>query len=372
MFTDIPDDVSYFYVGTEEEGFHASESVCDSDISETDSEADDDDDGDWSLDNECKNQSVYERIGNGLMISDLDLNALDDLDDSSFCIGNEERVRSAQSAFGWGFSEKCSKNAAVATSDDDDDGWFLDSECENNDANESSMIGLTMACSELNWLLDSNSNIKCVKKSSVESIRTTLTMASSEPDSIDGASFDAEIEEEFYTSENDYDENLGEVASVSSADACHDLPSVIECAHQDVDGSLMNDCLHLSEIMAEALSMMEDEDVFHKMLSVNEHQHRSVDTVIEEMLMEKLLWTLNSEPDAVEDASLHNRKEERLWSSSRIHDHGDTLKRILHHPLFISALLTNLAQGRKKRETKLSETFPSGHTTHGMEAIPDL
>ena len=55
---DISDDDLSFYIGNGEEGFYASESVYDSDISGTDSEADDDDDGDWSSDDESVNESV--------------------------------------------------------------------------------------------------------------------------------------------------------------------------------------------------------------------------------------------------------------------------------------------------------------------------
>ena len=66
---DTFDDISW-YIGEDEEGCCASDSVCDSDISQTDSEYDsDDDDDNWSFDSQC----------------------LDDSDDASFYIGGEER-----------------------------------------------------------------------------------------------------------------------------------------------------------------------------------------------------------------------------------------------------------------------------------------
>lgn len=55
---DSMDDIS-FYIG--EEDFHASESVYDSDISETDSESDEFDDGEWLFDDECEKGSPNSR-----------------------------------------------------------------------------------------------------------------------------------------------------------------------------------------------------------------------------------------------------------------------------------------------------------------------
>merc|ERR1711966_32210 len=51
---DEMDDISFF-IG--EEDFQVSESVCDSDISETDSESDEFDDGEWLLDDGCEERS---------------------------------------------------------------------------------------------------------------------------------------------------------------------------------------------------------------------------------------------------------------------------------------------------------------------------
>ena len=64
-----------FYIG--EEDFHASNSVCDSDISVTDSESGDCDDGDWLLDNESVRHYADGSIKEGLMSTKPDLGSID-------------------------------------------------------------------------------------------------------------------------------------------------------------------------------------------------------------------------------------------------------------------------------------------------------
>eukprot|EP00579_Thalassiosira_antarctica_P008087 CAMPEP_0201891532 /NCGR_PEP_ID=MMETSP0902-20130614/34642_1 /ASSEMBLY_ACC=CAM_ASM_000551 /TAXON_ID=420261 /ORGANISM="Thalassiosira antarctica, Strain CCMP982" /LENGTH=198 /DNA_ID=CAMNT_0048422763 /DNA_START=76 /DNA_END=669 /DNA_ORIENTATION=+ len=110
---DTFDDIS-LYVGDEEEGFCTSESVYDSDISETDSEADNDydDDGDWSLDNESANHCVDESMAAGLTMV---CSEIDTLEDASFYIGDEEE--------GFCILENSHDNdvSEIDSGDDDDD-----------------------------------------------------------------------------------------------------------------------------------------------------------------------------------------------------------------------------------------------------------
>ena len=76
---DISDDDLSFYIGNGEEGFYASESVYDSDISGTDSEADDDDDGDWSSDDESVNEGVEEDTMACLIVVDPEFGTFNDV-----------------------------------------------------------------------------------------------------------------------------------------------------------------------------------------------------------------------------------------------------------------------------------------------------
>ena len=112
---DTSDDISCLCIGDKEEGFRTSESVCDSGIGVTESEADDDkdDDGYWFFDSKSANQKVAERIGEGLIVADSEHDAFDDI---SLYIGKEK-----------GFLSFSVTNSDAA--DDDDYGWFLDNEC---------------------------------------------------------------------------------------------------------------------------------------------------------------------------------------------------------------------------------------------------
>mmetsp|Transcript_38041 Transcript_38041/g.62171 ORF Transcript_38041/g.62171 Transcript_38041/m.62171 type:complete len:261 (-) Transcript_38041:24-806(-) len=190
---DTFDDLS-FYIGDQEDGFCTSESVYDSDISETDSEADDDD-CDWLLDDESDDQCVDEIIGETLKIDDSEQDTCDDI--SYFCIGDEEEgFCTSESVYDSDISETDSE----ADYDDDDD-WLLDNECGNKSVDESVVTGLTMACSDM--------------------------------DSLEDASFYICKEEGFCISENAYDSDISEIHSCDDDNDCNDS-LLVRCEKEEV------------------------------------------------------------------------------------------------------------------------------------------
>jgi len=195
---DTSDDISCFCIGDKEEGFRTSESVYDSDISVTDSEADDDkddDDGYWFFDNESANQKekVHER-----MVADSEHDAFDDI---SLYVGKEKGFFSSDSVYD-SLISVTNRDAA----DDDGYGWFLDNECVSKSVDESMVTGLTMACSEI--------------------------------DTLENVSFYIRKEEGFCISEKAHDSNVSEIDSGVDDDDCNDSLLVNDCVHQGEDESI--------------------------------------------------------------------------------------------------------------------------------------
>mmetsp|Transcript_11421 Transcript_11421/g.20087 ORF Transcript_11421/g.20087 Transcript_11421/m.20087 type:complete len:269 (+) Transcript_11421:146-952(+) len=251
---DTSDDISCFCIGDKEEGFRTSESVYDSDISVTDSEADDDkddDDGYWFFDNESANQKekVHER-----MVADSEHDAFDDI---SLYVGKEKGFFSSDSVYD-SLISVTNRDAA----DDDGYGWFLDNECVSKSVDESMVTGLTMACSEIDTLEDASFYI-------------------------------GDEEEGFCILENSHDNDVSEIDSGDDDDDCNDLLLINDCAHQGEDQSIKK-----------PLSRSISSD--------------TLDTVLS----------------------------------------SDSLDTILYHPIYLSALLTIMAHRPSKRDSTFSKTLP--------------
>jgi len=195
---DISDDVSYFYVGDEDE-FSVSDSVCGSDISLTsksdcvsDCQSDHDyDDYDdectlWS-DEDCDNQCLDDSIGDRLKVADPELDALIDV---SFYMRTREGI--------WCDNDIIKSDSGAA--DDGDDDWFLDSECVDDSGNLDNRMESTAACSGLNWLLNGKKGVG--RKSSM---CTELTVACSDLDSFEYDSICVEKDEDDFVSDNVHD-----------------------------------------------------------------------------------------------------------------------------------------------------------------------
>ena len=120
---DIHDDAS-FCIGDEKEGFYASKSVCDSDISLTDGESEYDEDESICTNNECDDLSVYGSLEDIENVADSDQDMPDEI---SFRCGG------------------CATDHADRSSD---------YECTKTSSDESIDTELTMACSELNGFED--------------------------------------------------------------------------------------------------------------------------------------------------------------------------------------------------------------------------
>ena len=271
------DDIS-FYIGDED--FYTSKSVCDSDISQTDSEADDDDDCDWLLDDQSAGHSVSESPRAGLANASSEHDCIDNI---SFYITKEQAFCSSDSA--------CKNESSVAPSAAAHDD---DSDCQSDGQD--------------NW---------CQNKSLDESMRTGMTMAYSDADSSEDASF--------------------------------------YCRSRSVQGRDV-----VSEIGSEDDD--DDDDDYKNFLSfLNDDVHQSDDEY-------SLVSVLSSQSETFEDFLSCHGKEESLCTprqSVRGQTKSRTLDDILYNPLYFSALLIIMAHDPKKRDSRFCETHE-----YGQDAVP--
>jgi len=129
---DIHDDAS-FCIGDEKEGFYASESVCDSDISLTDGESDYDEDESICTDDECDDISVDGSLTDIENMADSDRDMPDEI---SFRCGG------------------CATDHADRSRNNE---MHDDYECTKKSSDESIDTELTMACSEMDGFEDAYS-----------------------------------------------------------------------------------------------------------------------------------------------------------------------------------------------------------------------